>query len=112
MVVNQSGGVSYTDDFGTTVVHGTAVLDFGATPSPETTVDVTGQTGITPTSQVRISVQGDTMLNNDESDHLLFSQSVKINAGIPVADTGFTIYAKSDLALWTQRFRVRWSWWN
>ena len=109
MTITQTGGVSYIDDAGTTVVHGTAVLDFGDTPSPETTVDVTDQPGITPTSQVRISVQGDTMLNNDESDHLLLSQSVKINAGIPVADVGFTIYAKSDLALWTKRFRVRWS---
>lgn len=112
MTVSQDGGVSIRAEAGTAVVHGTSLVDFGDTPSPETTVAVSGQIGITPTSHVRVSVQGDSMSFNNENDHLLFSRSVKLAAGIPVADVGFTIYAESDLALWTKRFRVRWSWWN
>lgn len=97
---------------GAIVRNGTAILDFGDIPSPEASVAVTGLSGITPTSQVRISWQGDTMLNNNEADHLLAAASIKLTSGIPVQDTGFTVYADSNFALWTKRFRVRWTWWN
>lgn len=113
MTVSQGSGVSLVEvDPGTDVVHGTAMLDFGNTPGPETTVDVTGQTGITATAHVRVSMQGDTTTFNNEGDALLFSRSVKLAAGIPVAGVGFTIYAESDFALWSKAYRVRWSWWN
>lgn len=97
---------------GTEVIEGTAILDFGDVPLSETSVDVVGQAGIAATSQVRVSLQADTMLNNSALDHLLAGQSFSLIAGTPVPGVGFTIYAASNFALWTKRFRVRWRWSN
>lgn len=89
---------------------GTAVIDFGDTPSAEASVVVSGQTQILATSQVRVSMQVDTMLNNNADDHLLAALTMNFAAGAPVAGDGFTIYASSNFALWTKRFRLRWRW--
>lgn len=91
---------------------GTAILDFTDTPSFETEVVVMGQAGIQPTSHVRAEFQGDVMSGNNENDHILAGETIELVPGIPVSNVGFTIYARSDFAAWTKRFRVRWSWTN
>lgn len=89
---------------------GTAVLDFGDVPAPEASVAVTGIPEIAATSQVRVWLQGDTMLSNSEEDHRLASESISFTSGAIVPGVGFTIYASSNFALWTKRFRVHWRW--
>lgn len=97
---------------GTPVVHDTALLDFGTIPTDFAFTVVTGQSGILPTSHVRVSMQGDVLTYNDENTHLLAAESIKLTAGIPVLNSGFTIYAQSLFGYWTMPLRVRWSWWN
>lgn len=89
---------------------GSSVIDFGDTPAPEATVAVTGLTDIAVTSHVRAWFQADTMLSNDANDHILAAESLSLATSIPVAGSGFTIYVNSRFALWTKRFRVRWTW--
>lgn len=89
---------------------GTAVIDFGNTPIDEASVDVIDQDFILATSQVRVSMQTDTMLNNTADDHLMAANSLSFTTGIPIAGVGFTIFAVSNFALWTKRFRVHWRW--
>lgn len=93
---------------------GTATLNFGATPTYESSIDVTGQTQILATSKAQAWIQQDSMGAgadyNSPADHLLASDSVKLTCGTPVPGVGFTIYASSRFALWTGKFRIRWSW--
>lgn len=95
---------------GTLVRAGTATIDFGSTPGVEASVEVAGQAGILSNSQVRVSLQGDTMGTNTADDFILAAATVRFVTSAPTAGTGFTIYAISDFALWTSRFRVRWRW--
>lgn len=97
---------------GSIVRVGTAVIDFGDVPAIETAVSVIGQAGITSSSQIRISLQGDTTVGNGVEDHLLAATSIRLTAGTPVAGVGFDIHADSQFALWTKGFRVRWTWWD
>lgn len=93
------------------VLHkGTAMLDFGSTPRWDTTLYVGGQADILSSSQIRVSLQGDTSGTNSETDYLLAASSISLAAGGIVPGSGFTIYADSTFALWTGRFRVRWRW--
>lgn len=95
---------------GTLTHSGNATIDFGLTPSSEASVAVTGQTGILSTSQVRCSLQGDTMGLNTVDDFILAAETMNFVPSAPTAGVGFTIYASSGFALWTSRFRVRWRW--
>lgn len=89
---------------------GTVVLDYGDTPSPTASVDVAGQTGITPSSHVRVWFQGEVMSNNDAQAHLMAGALVRLTPSDPVADVGFTIYASNIGGLATGKFRVDWLW--
>lgn len=91
---------------------GTALLEFGDTPSQEAAVVVTGQSGINASAKVQAWWQADTTTFNTADDHLLAASSVSLTSDIPVAGVGFTIHADSNFALWTKQFRVRWAWRN
>lgn len=95
---------------GITVARDSALLDFGSQPAMEASTAVSGQLGITPTSHVRLSMQGDVVGDNGVDEHLLAAETVRLTAGIPILNSGFVIYGRSEFALWTGQLRVRWSW--
>lgn len=102
--------MSWSNSPGTVTRSGTAVLDFGLTPSPEASVSVTGQTGITTASRVRVWFGGNTMSDNDATEHLMAGVLTKLTPSQPVADDGFTIYADNIGGLATGKFRLQWLW--
>lgn len=89
---------------------GTINIDFGDIPTAEGQVDVTGQTSILTTSHVRVWIQGASMSNNDEMEHLQAGAAIRFTASAPVAGVGFTIKAVSRFGLVTGKFRLQWSW--
>lgn len=89
---------------------GTATLDFGATPAAEASVSVTGQAAILAGSSVEAWAQGATTAGNNENAHLFAGVGMKLTCGIPVAGTGFTIYATTVAGLATDTFTVQWAW--
>lgn len=80
---------------------GTATLDFGAAPGTNVvTATVTGQTGITTTSHVEAWIIGDATADHNAYEHLhIFPQRIGLACGDLVLDTGFTIYAETELRL-------------
>lgn len=89
---------------------GTATLAFGATPAGEASVAVTGQGSILTTSQVEAWIEGATTADNDENMHLMAGALMRVTCGIPVAATGFTIYADVLAGEVTGDFTVSWAW--
>ncbi len=89
---------------------GTAVLDFGATPTLEASVVVTGQAGILTTSAIDAFVQESSTVDNTTTDHLFAGVSLRLVAGNVIAGTGFTIYATSLIGGATGTFNIKWRW--
>jgi hypothetical protein len=76
---------------GTVVTSGTATLDFGAFPgASETSIAITGQTGILAGSQVRAYITPAATADHSADEHRL--EALEVFAGNIVAGTGFTIY--------------------
>lgn len=70
---------------------GTATLDFGAFPgASDTSVAVTGQTGIVSGSIVGAWLRPVATADHSADEHLV--ETIRIEAGNIVAGTGFTIY--------------------
>lgn len=70
---------------------GTTTLDFGAFPGKsDTSVAVTGQTGIVSGSLVEAWIRPEATSDHTADEHLV--ESIKVIAGNIVASTGFTIY--------------------
>ena len=90
---------------------GTATIDFGAAPGAnEASVVVTGITGITAGSKAEAWVMADdTSADHTASDHRYFPVFAALTCGTPVADDGFTIYARSTQKL-TGEWTVRYVW--
>ena len=71
---------------------GTAVVDFGAFPvSSDTSVAVTGQSGILSNSLVEAWLFPADTADHSVDEHVV--ETIKVVAGKIVAGTGFTIYA-------------------
>lgn len=98
---------------GSTIVTGTATIDFGAAPGAnEASVAVTGQTSILATSKVQAWIMADdTSVDHTASDHRYFPVLASLTCGTPSAGTGFTIYARSTQKL-TGEWSVRFLWTN
>jgi len=96
---------------GSTVTVGEAEIDFGAYPgSNETSVVVTGQTGITAASTATASIGADsTSSDHTASDHRYAVLFMGLSCGTPVTDSGFTIYARSTEKL-QGKWTVKWAW--
>lgn len=90
---------------------GAATIDFGAFPGTyEASVAVTGQTGISATSDVDAFVMADdTTATHTAEDHKWLPQFAVFTCGTPVAATGFTIYARSRERL-IGTYALRWVW--
>lgn len=100
---------SLADASGITRGSGTATLDFGS-GSNEASVVVTGQTGLLSNSQVFLSVSADaTSTSHTANDHKYFLQFCSLSNSTPVADSGFTIFARSVHKL-TGTWTVSFSW--
>lgn len=89
---------------------GEAIISFGATPSTEASVAVTGQAAILATSLVEAWIMGASTSDNNEGEHLFAGVSLKLTVGIPTASTGFTIYATSTAGMATGDFKIKWVW--
>ena len=95
---------------GATVNAGTATLDFGASPSSEASVSVTGQTGITPSSRVKAWVMRKSTATNTTSDHEFAATAMRLSVGQPTSGVGFTIYAHCLIGFASGQFSVEWEW--
>lgn len=75
---------------------GTAEIDFGAFPGAnEASVSVSEPT-ITGTAKVEAWLMGDdSTTDHTAADHRYLGQFASLTCGNPVAETGFTIYARS-----------------
>lgn len=89
---------------------GTTTVDFGAFPGvTDTTVTITGQTGIASGSLVEAWIFPTATADHSADEHWV--DPPEVFAGNVVAGTGFTIYAvvkkRSDLAPYSDSRRVR-----
>lgn len=87
---------------------GDAVVDFGATPSTEATVTITGQAAVTSTSTIDAFIQGSSTADNTATDHRFAGVSFRLLADDIVAGTGFTIYVTTISGLATGTFNIKW----
>jgi hypothetical protein len=88
---------------------GQATIDFGAFPGlNEISVVVTGQTFISATSKAEAFMMADdTSSSHTAKDHRYASALIGLTCGTPVAESGFTIYARAWQKLqgtWTLRY--------
>lgn len=89
---------------------GTAVIDFGATPTEDAFVVVTGQAGILAGSHVEAFFMRESTSDNGLDEHMEAAAVATLVCGAIVAGTGFTIYAQSIGPLGIGTFNVRWVW--
>ena len=96
---------------GAAVTSGVATIDFGPFPgAQEASVTITGQTGITSNSIVRVFVSAnDSTASHTAADHSYLPLLAHMASGAPTAGAGFPIYARSMHKLQGQ-FKVRWAW--
>lgn len=89
---------------------GTATLDFGASPSRETSVVVTGEAAIEADSHAEGFWMADATGDNDEDAHEHMADHCRLVVTDVIAGTGFTIKATLLSGLATGEFSVRWVW--
>lgn len=89
---------------------GSATLDFGATPTDEASVVVTGQAGIVAGSDVEAYFMADSTADNGVDEHQEAGALCKLVCGSIVAGTGFTVYAHCLAMLGIGQFKIRWVW--
>ena len=90
------------------VKSGSAVLDFGATPTDTGSVVVTGQTNILAGSKITVSIAYADSADHSADEHL--AEPLRVIAGTIVPGTGFTIYGICDLFPTYGKFNVNWTW--
>lgn len=89
---------------------GTATLNFGAFPGvTDTSVAVTGQTGILTGSAVEAYIAPAATAEHTADEHRV--ESLSVMAGNIVAGTGFTIYGRTtDNTRLYGNFNIGWVW--
>lgn len=91
---------------------GTAIIDFGAYPgASETSVVVSGISGISATSNAEAFIMGDDSTTDHAArDHRYLGLYARFTCGAPTVGTGFTIYGTSTERLQgTYKIRYVWS---
>lgn len=91
-------------------VPGTAIVDFGATPSSEASVTVMGQDAILSTSHARAWIKGGSTSDNDSRAHMAAAHFCSVTAGGITPGVGFNITVRSPDALLSGTFNVHWVW--
>jgi len=89
---------------------GTATVAFGATPTVEGSIAVTGQGAILTTSLAEAWVMGDSTATNNEQDHIQAGTLLRCTCNIPTAGVGFTIFCDAIGGLITGDLKVKWVW--
>ncbi len=88
---------------------GVATIDFGAIPgATDTSLAVTGQTGILSGSTVIASIRPAATADHSVDEHRV--EEIDICAGNISAGTGFTIYAKTRNRMLYGQWSVSWMW--
>jgi hypothetical protein len=87
-----------------------AILDFGATPTDEASVTVTGLTGIQTNSRVEAWFMRATTADHNANSHDMASHFVTLSPGDNVADTSTLIKATVWGALVTGQFQIEGAW--
>lgn len=90
---------------------GTAVLDFGSTPTDVASVVVTGQPGIVAGSFAEAFFMREATGDNAVEEHEQAAVNCPLVCGSIVAGTGFTIYARTlqNTILGKGTFNVKWA---
>jgi len=89
---------------------GSATLDFGATPTDEASIAVTGQASIAGGSHVEAFFMRETSADNGVEEHEGMAIYCPLVVGSIIAGTGFTIYATMLAGFATGQFACRWVW--
>ena len=110
----QSGimyGVGAGSSGGTTVIGGTATLDFGAAPGTNVIVTaVTGQTTITATAKPKAWFTAEASADHNAYEHaVIFPARIGLACGDIIDGVGFSIYASTELRL-TGDVACKWEW--
>jgi len=95
-----------------TLNSGIIEVDFGATPSSEATVSVTGQTAILATSLPNAWISGRIASDssNTASDHLQAGAVCRVVCSEPTAATGFTISVFVLIGFASGKFKLDYKW--
>jgi hypothetical protein len=89
---------------------GTASLNFGAAPGGNyASVNVTGQTGISTSSSIKVWVSESTTADHNGFEHLMLNMASGISFGNVINNVGFTIYVLTELRL-SGAFLINWEW--
>ncbi len=89
---------------------GTAVIDFGAVPATEASVDVTGQTDITTDCAIEAWVTARSTSDNDTTAHKQAALFIRFVCSEATEGTGFTITAYCLIGFVTGTFLIDWTW--
>ncbi len=120
VAVSNGDGVSGNPTVAVTtpITQGTATINFGAFPgASDTSVAVTGQTGIVADSLVRAWIRPVATADHSADEHWV--ETLDVMAGNIVAGTGFTIYGKNTSTVFDPKgggtrlygqFNVNWQW--
>jgi hypothetical protein len=105
------GTLAFTSDI-PTVQSGIVEVDFGATPSTEASVSVTGQASILTTSVPHAWISGRTAsdASNTSNDHLQAGAVCRVVCSEPTAATGFTITVYVLIGFATGKFKLDYRW--
>jgi len=89
---------------------GTSTIDFGSAPGGNyASVAVTGQTGISSTSSIKVWIQESSTVDHNGFEHLMLNMASGISFGNIVNNVGFTIYILTELRV-NGQFLVNWEW--
>lgn len=100
---------NFTELYGK-VNSGIATIDFGATPTEEGSIAVTGQMGILATSNIQAFIVARSTIDNNETNHKFGAIALRLIVSDIVVGVGFTINAYSIIGLVTGTFKIDWRW--
>jgi len=104
------GGITNSDWKIAVNTSGIAVLDFGAIPTQEGSVTITGQAGILETSNIQAFMVARSTPDNDENAHKFAAIAFRFVVSDIVAGVGFKINAYNMIGLVKGTFKIDWRW--
>lgn len=106
-VAGPTGAIGPTGPFGgVPFTSGTGVIDFGSAPGTNiTALVITGQSGITTSSQVNVFIRAVSTATHNETEHLV--APIKLSGSSIINGVGFTITAVTEWRL-SGTFNIHW----